>query len=98
MQGKGTMMLDMAIIPYIGYQKHSKQRKNYINQTLSKLKTFTSKCTIKKVKAHPIQWEEIFANHTYDNGFYLEHSKKSCNSTIIIIIILKNQIAQLKNG
>ena len=40
------MTLDLPMHSYLQYQKHMKQKKNEINQTLSKLKTFAHQKTL----------------------------------------------------
>ena len=48
------MMLDTATIPYIWYQKHSKQRKIYKLDFIKIKHFYTSKDIINRVKRQPV--------------------------------------------
>ena len=54
------MMLDTATIPYIWYQKHSKQRKIYKLDFIKIKHFYTSKDIINREKRQPVGWKKIW--------------------------------------
>ena len=85
--GLGNDFLDLAL--------KAKATKRKINKwDYIKLKSFfTAKETANKMKRQSMEWEKIFANHTFDRGLLPQIHKEH-----IQLNSRENQITQLKNG